>query len=75
MSKKFRGGYATCVTCNKILYETRKDAKRLVRIKFPGAKGLNAYFCEYGQGWHIGNLPPGGRDQARRIMKRKFDDQ
>lgn len=69
--KDSRGGYATCATCNKILYQSRKDAKRHARQRYPGAKGLNAYYCPFSDGWHLGNLPPGGRDQARRMMKGK----
>lgn len=75
MTRDYQGGYATCVTCNKVLYRSRKEAKYHARKRHPGAKGLNAYYCTFGNGWHLGNLPPGGRDQARRMMKRKHDEQ
>lgn len=71
MTREHKGGYATCQTCNKVLYESRKDARYHARKRYPGAKGLNAYYCTFSDGWHLGNLPPGGRDQARRIMKGK----
>lgn len=66
----YSGGYATCV-CGKILYKSRKDAKRLARYRHPGKKGLSAYYCPYGNGWHYGHLPPGGHEQARRAMEAK----
>jgi hypothetical protein len=71
MRKVFRGGYATCVRCNKVLYSSRKDAKKQMKLRHPGAKGLNAYKCLYSEGWHFGNLPVGGREQARRIAESK----
>lgn len=72
----YKGGYATCEVCQKVLYRTRKEAKRQVRYRHPGANGLSVYFCPFGMGWHYGNLPPGGREQARRYldMKGKRDD-
>lgn len=72
MTREQKGGYATCLTCNKVLYQSRKDAKYHARKRYPGAKGLNAYYCIFTGGWHLGNLPPGGRSQARGMMKAKW---
>lgn len=70
--KTYRGGYATCRYDGKTLYMTRREARRQARATHPD-KVLNAYYCPLGNGYHYGNLPKGGRDQARMIMRYKLE--
>lgn len=72
MAINFKSGYGTCQECGKELYRTRKEAKRHAKRNHPN-KVLDAYYCPFGNGYHYGNLPEGGRDVARKILKRKVE--
>lgn len=71
MGQTYKGAHGSCEACNKALFRTRKQAKQYIRQKHPGQSTLNAYYCPIGNGWHYGNLPPGGREQARKAMEAK----
>lgn len=43
-----------CLECGKVSYVTRKRAKEVAKVLFPG-NHLSPYKC--GNYWHIGNLP------------------
>ena len=45
-----------CLTCNKITYQTKRDAKRFAR-HYPAAH-LRAYRCPHTPGWHLGHIDP-----------------
>ena len=65
----------TCHWCNKKLFRTRKHAKRHAQKVHPDhANELKAYECPIHSGWHYGSLPPGGRKQARRALRRRLKD-
>jgi hypothetical protein len=44
---------STC-SCGKLLYDTRKEARKARRVVHPG-KTMREYQC--GAGWHLGHLP------------------
>lgn len=71
MGHNYRGAHGSCESCKKALFRSRKQAKQYIRQKHPGQSTLNAYYCPIGNGWHYGNLPPGGREQARRALEAK----
>jgi len=50
--------------------DSRRGARARARVRHPG-KNLTEYLCPVSEGWHIGNLPAGGRDEARRIQAYK----
>jgi hypothetical protein len=54
-----------CEHCGKFLHLTRKAARQVKRRAHRGQQ-LSAYPCPVSPGWHLGHLPPGGRDVARR---------
>lgn len=44
-----------CDHCGKWAYTTRKDARRAIRRHHPSERGMAAYPCHTGDGWHIGH--------------------
>jgi hypothetical protein len=64
-----------CVTCHKRPYTSKKDAKRLARILYPG-QHMQVYQC-YGDDtlWHIGHIVPQvlqGRISRRDLQPRRL---
>jgi len=55
-----------CDHCGKVLFRSRKLARQARKRMRPSA-GLSAYRCPVRAGFHLGHLPPGGRDSARRM--------
>lgn len=55
-----------CGDCGKHLFLTRKAARRAARRMHSHGR-LSAYRCPVQNGFHLGHLPPGGRDVARRL--------
>ena len=61
MSAGFHGagsncGYVgRCPDCGKMRFQTRKQARKHARVRFPGDKRFSEYKC--GDYWHIGHLP------------------
>jgi hypothetical protein len=47
-----------CDSCGKRSYHTRRDARRARRAHHSDAKGLQAYPCPVGLGFHLGHLDP-----------------
>lgn len=43
-----------CQPCNKITYQTRKDARTAAK-RFPAADS-RPYRCPHAEGWHLGHL-------------------
>lgn len=48
--------FATCPVHGKVLFATRKIARRNASRLYPG-EHFSAYPCDAQQGWHIGHLP------------------
>lgn len=71
MGRRYKRGFTSCHWCDKELYRSRKEARRVARVSHP-EKVLNAYYCPLGKGWHYGNLPEGGREVARVRQKDKI---
>lgn len=44
----------TCPTCGKQRYDSRKDARFIIRTVHAGASHLCAYLC--GDYWHVGHI-------------------
>lgn len=72
MAINYKRGYGTCHECDKELYRSRREAKRQAKKNHPD-KVLDAYYCPFGNGYHYGNLPEGGRDVARKILRKKVE--
>lgn len=47
--------FATCEPCGKRSFSTRSAARKTAK-QIPG-RGLHAYACPKGHGWHLGHLP------------------
>lgn len=49
-----------CAPCQKVSHPTRKDARHARRTHHHGtkAKGLQAYECPHGSGYHLGHRDP-----------------
>jgi hypothetical protein len=51
--------HGRCVTCGKLNYSSRHDAKEAARVYHPNDNGLRPYRCpeEGSSQWHYGHIP------------------